>query len=145
MSSPTCACAAMTSSSSLSPSTCSCPSLDRLASRDRFRSRPSPRSPAFWPRPAAAATTAASTPKFTSSSVLSGKDIVVEYKKLLTLGGQNEYTIHPGDVIYVPVSGFNKAASVFRKVGSAATLISIAAVSGVRLSSIKAIFSRLEN
>ena len=61
----------------------------------------------------------------------SGKDIVVEYKKLLTLGGQNEYTIHPGDVIYVPVSGFNKAASVFQKVGSAATLISIAAVAGV--------------
>ena len=42
----------------------------------------------------------------------SGKDIVVEYKKLLTLAGQKEYTIHAGDVIYVPVSGFNKAAAV---------------------------------
>ena len=61
----------------------------------------------------------------------SGKDIVVEYKKLLTLAGQKEYTIHAGDVIYVPVSGFNKAAAVFQKVSPAATLISIAAVAGV--------------
>jgi polysaccharide export outer membrane protein len=61
----------------------------------------------------------------------SGKDIIVEYKKLLTLPGQDEYTLHPGDVIYVPVSGFNKVAGVFQKISPVATLVSIAAIAGV--------------
>ena len=60
-----------------------------------------------------------------------GKDFVVEYKKLLTLPGQEEYTLHPGDVIYVPVSGFNKVAGVFQKISPVATLVSIAAIAGV--------------
>jgi polysaccharide export outer membrane protein len=60
----------------------------------------------------------------------SGKDIVVEYKKLMTLGGQKEYTIHPGDVIFVPTSGFNKVMGVFQKVSPIATLASFAVLSG---------------
>jgi len=59
-----------------------------------------------------------------------GKDLVVEYKKLLTLPGQEEYTLHPGDVIYVPVSGFNKVTGVLQKISPAATMISIAALVG---------------
>jgi len=59
-----------------------------------------------------------------------GKDIVVEYKKLLTLPGQEEYTLHPGDVIYVPVSGFNKVTGIMQKISPAATMISIAALVG---------------
>lgn len=59
-----------------------------------------------------------------------GKDVVVEYKKLLTLSGQNEYTIHPGDVIFVPTSGFNKVAAVIQKLSPAATMVSIAALVG---------------
>jgi polysaccharide export outer membrane protein len=59
-----------------------------------------------------------------------GKDIVVEYKKLLTVGGQQEYTIHPGDIIFVPVSGFNKAAGVIQKISPAATMVSFAALLG---------------
>jgi polysaccharide export outer membrane protein len=61
----------------------------------------------------------------------SGKDIVVEYKKLLTLPGQEEYTLHPGDVIYVPVSGFNKVTGVIQKISPVATMVSIAALVGV--------------
>jgi polysaccharide export outer membrane protein len=60
----------------------------------------------------------------------SGKDIVVEYKKLLTLAGQKEYTIHSGDVIFVPVSGFNKAAGVVQKLSPIATMVSFAALLG---------------
>jgi polysaccharide export outer membrane protein len=60
----------------------------------------------------------------------SGKDIVVEYKKLLTLGGQQEYTIHPGDVIFVPVSGFNKATGVIQKLSPIATMLTFAALFG---------------
>jgi polysaccharide export outer membrane protein len=59
-----------------------------------------------------------------------GKDIVVEYKKLLTLAGQEEYTLHPGDVIYVPTSGFNKVTGIMQKVSPVATIISIAALVG---------------
>jgi polysaccharide export outer membrane protein len=60
----------------------------------------------------------------------SGKDIVVEYKKLLTLGGQQEYTVHPGDVIFVPVSGFNKATGVIQKLSPIATMLTFAALFG---------------
>jgi polysaccharide biosynthesis/export protein len=60
----------------------------------------------------------------------SGKDIVVEYKKLLTLGGQQEYTIHPGDVIFVPVSGFNKATGIIQKISPIATMLTFAALFG---------------
>jgi polysaccharide export outer membrane protein len=60
----------------------------------------------------------------------SGKDITVEYKKLLTLGGQQEYAVHPGDVIYVPVSGFNKATGVIQKISPIATMLTFAALLG---------------
>lgn len=60
----------------------------------------------------------------------SGKDIVVEYKKLLTLGGQQEYTIHPGDVIFVPISGFNKTTGIIQKLSPIATMLTFAALFG---------------
>ena len=59
-----------------------------------------------------------------------GRDVVVEYKKLMTSTGQQEYAIHPGDVIFVPVSGFNKVATVMQKISPVATLVSIAALVG---------------
>jgi polysaccharide export outer membrane protein len=59
-----------------------------------------------------------------------GKEVVVEYKRLMTLTGQKEYSIHPGDVIFVPVSGFNKVTSVFQKISGVATMVSIAALVG---------------
>jgi polysaccharide biosynthesis/export protein len=59
-----------------------------------------------------------------------GRDVVVEYKKLMTSTGQKEYAIHPGDVIFVPISGFNKVASVIQKISPVATLVSIAALVG---------------
>jgi polysaccharide export outer membrane protein len=59
-----------------------------------------------------------------------GKDTVIEYKKLLTVAGEDEYTLHPGDVIYVPTSGFNKVTGIMQKVSPVATIISIAALVG---------------
>jgi polysaccharide export outer membrane protein len=59
-----------------------------------------------------------------------GKDVVVEFKKLMTHTGQQEYAIHPGDVIFVPVSGFNKVASVVQKISPVATMVSLAALVG---------------
>jgi len=59
-----------------------------------------------------------------------GKDVVVEYKKLMSLAGQQEYVVHPGDVIFVPVSGFNKVAAVIQKISPVATMVSLAALVG---------------
>jgi polysaccharide export outer membrane protein len=59
-----------------------------------------------------------------------GKDFIVEYKKLMTLAGQQEFTLHSGDVIVVPTSGFNKAAGVMQKISPVATMVSIAALVG---------------
>jgi len=60
-----------------------------------------------------------------------GKDMIVEYKKVMTLAGQKEYTLHSGDVIIVPTSGFNKVAAVFQKISPVATIVSLAAITGV--------------
>jgi len=59
-----------------------------------------------------------------------GKDFPVKYKELMTLSGQQEYTLHSGDVIVVPVSSFNKAAMIFQKVTPVGTIVSLAAVGG---------------
>jgi len=59
-----------------------------------------------------------------------GKDVIVEYKKLMTIAGQKEYAIHPGDVIFVPISGFNKVSTVMQKISGVATMVSIAALVG---------------
>jgi len=59
-----------------------------------------------------------------------GNNLVVEYKKLLTLAGQKEYTIHSGDVIWVPVSGFNKATGILQKISPVTTLATFAALAG---------------
>jgi hypothetical protein len=50
----------------------------------------------------------------------------------MTLAGQQEYKLHSGDVIIVPMSGFSKFSSVVQKVGSAATMVSLAAFIGAR-------------
>jgi polysaccharide export outer membrane protein len=59
-----------------------------------------------------------------------GKDTIVEYKKVMTLAGQKEYTLHSGDVIIIPTSGFNKVADVMQKISPVATMVSIAALVG---------------
>ena len=58
------------------------------------------------------------------------RQIVVQYKQLLTLAGQQEYTLHPGDVIFVNMSAFNKAAAVIQKISPVATMVSFAALIG---------------
>ena len=59
-----------------------------------------------------------------------GNSIVVEYKKLMTLAGQKEYTIHSGDVIWVPTSGFNKFTTILQKITPVATMATLATVVG---------------
>ena len=59
-----------------------------------------------------------------------GKDFKVNYKKVMTIAGQHEFTLHSGDVILVPKSGFYKVTNVIQKISSVATLVSLAAFVG---------------
>jgi polysaccharide export outer membrane protein len=63
-------------------------------------------------------------------STATGKDFKIAYNKAITIEGQKEYTIHSGDVIYIPVSGFNKVTGVLQKVSGVATMVSFAALLG---------------
>jgi len=60
-----------------------------------------------------------------------GKDFTVDYKKVMTLSGQQEFSLHSGDVILVPKSGLYKATYFLQRISPVATLVSIAAIAGV--------------
>jgi polysaccharide export outer membrane protein len=61
------------------------------------------------------------------------KDFKVKYKQVMTLSGQQEFTLHSGDVIIVPTSGFGKVSTIIQKLSPAATMISMAALIGAGL------------
>jgi polysaccharide export outer membrane protein len=56
------------------------------------------------------------------------KEITVPYKQLLSLSGQKEFAIHPGDVIVINKSGFYKATYVLQRISPIATMVSLAAL-----------------
>jgi len=57
-----------------------------------------------------------------------GKEFDIPYKKLLTVAGQKEYTLHSGDVILIPKSGFFKATYVFQRISPVTSMVGLAAV-----------------
>jgi len=59
-----------------------------------------------------------------------GKDFTVDYKKVMTLSGQQEFSLHSGDVILVPKSGLYKATYFLQRISPVATMVSLAAVVG---------------
>lgn len=59
-----------------------------------------------------------------------GKNFTVDYKKVMTLAGQQEFTLHSGDVILVPKSGLYKATYLLQRISPVATMVSIAALVG---------------
>jgi len=59
-----------------------------------------------------------------------GKDFTIDYKKVMTLSGQQEFTLHSGDVILVPKSGLYKVTYLMQRISGVATLVSLAAVVG---------------
>ncbi len=60
-----------------------------------------------------------------------GRDTTIEYKKVMTLAGQQEFTLHSGDVIIIPKSGLYKSTYLLQRISPIATLVSIAAIAGV--------------
>ena len=59
-----------------------------------------------------------------------GKDFTVDYKKVMTLAGQQEFTLHSGDVILVPKSGLYKATYLLQRISPVATMVSLATIVG---------------
>lgn len=59
-----------------------------------------------------------------------GKEYTIEYKKLLTIAGQQELTLHSGDVIFIQKSGLYKFTWVLQRISGAATLASVAFLAG---------------
>lgn len=57
-----------------------------------------------------------------------GKSTIVSFKSLINLKTMNEVTLHAGDVVYVPASGFYKATYVIQRLSPGASLGLAAAV-----------------
>ena len=57
-----------------------------------------------------------------------GKTSTISFKSLLTIKGTDEVKLHPGDVVFVPQSGFFKSTYVIQRLSPIATMGAIAAV-----------------
>jgi polysaccharide biosynthesis/export protein len=57
-----------------------------------------------------------------------GKTTTIPFKTLLTLTGTDEVKLQPGDVVYVPKSGFYKTTYVIQRISPAAALGALVAV-----------------
>jgi polysaccharide biosynthesis/export protein len=52
----------------------------------------------------------------------------ITLKQLMSPNGDREFTLHPGDIIAVPRSGFGKMAAVFTKLSPVTSMVTLAAV-----------------
>lgn len=57
-----------------------------------------------------------------------GKTVTIAYKKLLTLEGNNEVTLHSGDVVVVPKSGMYKVTYVLQRLSPLAAIGTVASI-----------------
>jgi polysaccharide export outer membrane protein len=57
-----------------------------------------------------------------------GKEFDIPYKKLMTVAGQQEFTLHSGDVIIIPKTGFYKATYVFQRISPVTSMVGLASV-----------------
>lgn len=71
---------------------------------------------------------AGSSPNIQVVSSVTNKTTIVPFKELAKPNGDQEVTLHPGDMIIVPKSGFEKVSYVFTKISSFATLVTIGAL-----------------
>jgi polysaccharide export outer membrane protein len=69
-------------------------------------------------------------PKIQIVQPSTGKNIVVNYKELLTVTGQTEYALHSGDVIFVQMNGLSKFGIIMTKIAPIGTMVSLAAIAG---------------
>jgi polysaccharide export outer membrane protein len=60
-----------------------------------------------------------------------GASRTIKFKDLLNSSKPLEITLHPGDIVYVPVSGFYRATYFLERLSPLTTLATLAAVNGV--------------
>lgn len=58
----------------------------------------------------------------------SNQELTISFKQLMKPNGGNEVTLQPGDVVFIPKSGFNKVGYVLTKLSPAATMLTLAAL-----------------
>ena len=68
------------------------------------------------------------TPKIHIIQPSTGKEFDIPYKQLMTVAAQKEYTLHPGDVILIPKSGFFKATYIFQRLSPMTSMVGLASV-----------------
>jgi polysaccharide export outer membrane protein len=56
------------------------------------------------------------------------KTITISYKEMMMPNGDKEITLHAGDIIAIPKSGFSKATAVLTKLSPIATLVTLGAL-----------------
>jgi polysaccharide biosynthesis/export protein len=59
-----------------------------------------------------------------------GTSRLISFKDLLNSSKPLEITLHPGDIVYVPVSGFYRATYFLERLSPLTTLLTLAAVNG---------------
>lgn len=61
-------------------------------------------------------------------SAVTNKTTVISYKQMMTPNGDKEITLHPGDIIAIPPSGFSKVTAVITKLSPIATMVTLGAL-----------------
>ena len=56
------------------------------------------------------------------------KTITISYNQMMTPNGDREITLHPGDIIAVPKSGFSKFTTLLTKLSPVATMVTLGAL-----------------
>ena len=71
---------------------------------------------------------AGSSPNIQIVQTATNKTLVIPWKVLMSPHGGDEVTLHPGDMIYLPKSGFSKVTTVISKLSPLATLVTLGAL-----------------
>jgi polysaccharide export outer membrane protein len=71
---------------------------------------------------------AGSNPTIHIVQTASNQELTITFKQLMRPSGGNEIVLHPGDMIFIPKSGFNKVTYVLTKLSPAATMVTLAAL-----------------
>jgi polysaccharide export outer membrane protein len=71
---------------------------------------------------------AGSSPTIQIVQTATNKTIHLSWKDLMSPHGGDEVTLHPGDMVYIPKSGFSKVATVITKLSPLATLVTLGAL-----------------
>jgi polysaccharide biosynthesis/export protein len=71
---------------------------------------------------------AGSNPTIHVIQTTSNRELSIPFNELMKPGGGGEVTLEPGDVVFVPMSGFNKFTYVLTKISPVATMVSLASL-----------------